>query len=88
MFNIQKIVVMMKIIHLSKRVELQVERHLDDKVGSLSWKFIPFPMIGVKRVGKMIDDEELLWNGDTSIHLMWLFFELTLVINDKIKDKL
>lgn len=79
---------MMKIIHLSKRVELQVERHLDDKVGSLSWKFIPFPMIGVKRVGKMIDDEELLWNGDTSIHLMWLFFELTLVINDKIKDKL
>ena len=78
---------MMKIIHLSKRVELQVERHLDDKVGSLSWKFIPFPMIGVKRVGKMIDDEELLWNGDTSIHLMWLFFQLTLVIDDKIKEE-
>lgn len=74
---------MMKIISLSKRVELQIECHLDDKVGSLSWKFIPFPMIGVKRVGKMIDDEELLWNGDTFIHLMWLFFELTLVINDK-----
>ena len=88
MFNIQKIVVMMKIIHLSKRVELQVECHLDTKVGSLSWMFAPFPMIGIKRVGKMIDDEELLWNGDTSIHLMWLFFELTLVINDKIKDKL
>lgn len=65
---------MMKIIHFSKRVELQVECHLDNKVGSLSWKFIPFPMIGIKRVGKMIDDEELLWNGDTSIHLMWLFF--------------
>ena len=78
---------MMKIIHLSKRVELQVERHLDDNVGSLSWKFIPFPMIGIKRVGKMIDDEELLWNGYTSIHLMWLFFELTLVIDDKIKEE-
>lgn len=79
---------MMKIIHLSKRVELQVECHLDNKVGSLSWKFIPFPMIGIKRRGKMIDDEVLLYNGDTSIHLMWLFFELTLVIDDKIKDKL
>lgn len=78
----------MKIMNLSKRVELQVECHLDNKVGSLSWKFIPFPMIGIKRVGKMINDEELLWNGDTSIHLMWLFFELTLVIDDKIKDKL
>ena len=88
MFNIQRVVVMMKIIHLSKRVELQIECHLDNKVGSLSWKFIPFPIIGIKRCGKMIDDEELLWNGDTSIHLMWLFFELTLVINDKIKDKL
>ena len=79
---------MEKIIHFSKRVELQVECHLDDKVGSLSWKFIPFPMIGIKRTGKMIDDGVLLWNGDTSIHLMWLFFELTLVIDDKIKDKL
>jgi hypothetical protein len=79
---------MMKIIHLSKRIELQVECHLDNKVGSLSWKFIPFPMIGVKRFGKMIDDEVLLGNGDTSIYLMWLFFELTLVIDDKIKDKL
>lgn len=78
----------MKIIHLSKRVELQIECHLDNKVGSLSWKFIPFPMIGVKRFGKMVDDEVLLCNGDTSIHLMWLFFELTLVIDDKIKDKL
>ena len=78
----------MKIISLSKRVELQIECHLDNKVGSLSWKFIPFPMIGIKRVGKMIDDEELLWNGDTSIHLMWLFFEIPLVIDDKIKDKL
>ena len=77
----------MKIISLSKRVELQVECHLDDEVGSLSWKFIPFPMIGIKRVGKMIDDEVLLYNGDTSIHLMWLFFELTLVIDDKIKNK-
>lgn len=77
----------MKIISLSKRVELQVECHLDNKVGSLSWKFIPFPMIGIKRVGKMIDDEELLWNGDTSIHLMWLFFEITLVIDDKIKEE-
>lgn len=38
--------------------------------------------------GKMIDDEVLLCNGHTSIHLMWLFFELTLVIDDKIKDKL
>lgn len=74
---------MMKIIHLSKRVELQVERHLDDKVGSLSWKFIPFPMIGIKRMGKMIDDGELLCNGCTSVHLMWLFFELSLVIDDK-----
>lgn len=73
----------MKIIHLSKRVELQVESHIDKKVGSLSWKFIPFPMIGIKRVGKIIDDEELLWNGDTSIHLMWLFFELTLVIDEE-----
>ena len=35
---------MMKIIHFSKRVELQVECHLDDKFGSLSWKFIPFPI--------------------------------------------
>lgn len=78
----------MKIISLSKRVELQIECYLDNKVGSLSWKFIPFPMIGIKRAGKMIDDEELLWNGDTSIHLMWLFFEITLVIDDKIKDKL
>lgn len=78
----------MKIIHLSKRVELQVECYFDNKVGSLSWKFIPFPMIGIKRVGKMIDDEELLWNGDTSIHLMWLFFEFTLVIDDQSKDKL
>lgn len=78
----------MKIIHLSKRVELQIECHLDNKVGSLSWKFIPFPMIGIKRIGKMFDDEVFLWNGDTSINLMWLFFELTLVINDKIKDKL
>lgn len=77
----------MKIIHLSKRVELQVECHLDKKVGSLSWKFIPCPMIGIKRLGKMIDDEVFLCNGDTSIHLMWLFFELTLVINDKIKEE-
>lgn len=76
----------MKIIHLSKRVELQVECHLDDKVGSLSWKIIPFPMIGIKRVGKMIEDEVLLFNGDTSIHLMWLFFELSLVIDDKTND--
>lgn len=78
----------MKIIYLSKRVELKIECHLDNKVGSLSWKFIPFPMIGIKRVGKMIDDEELLWNGDTCIHLMWLFFELTLVIDDKSKEEL
>ena len=78
----------MKIIHLSKRVELQIECYLDYKVGSLSWKFIPFPMLGIKRVGKMIDDEELLWNGDTSIHLMWLFFEIILVIDDKIKEEL
>lgn len=78
---------MMKIIHLSKRVELQIWCHLDNKVGSLSWKFIPFPMIGIKRLGKMFDDEVFL-SGDTSIHLMWLFFELTLVIDDKIKDKL
>lgn len=78
----------MKIISLSKRVELQIECHLDNKVGSLSWKFIPFPMIGIKRVGKMINDEDLLWNGDTSIHLMWLFFEITLVIDDKIKEEL
>lgn len=77
----------MKIIHLSKRVELQIECHLDDKVGSLSWMFIPFPMIGIKRVGKMIDEEVLLYNGDTSIHLMWLFFELTLVIDDKIQEE-
>lgn len=73
----------MKIIHLSKRVELQIECHLDDKFGSLSWRFIPFPMIGIKRFGKMINDGELLYNGDTSIHLMWLFFELSLVIDDK-----
>lgn len=73
----------MKIIHLSKRVELQIECHLDDKFGSLSWKFIPFPMFGVRRFGKMIDDGEFLCNGDTSIHLMWLFFELSLVIDDK-----
>lgn len=78
----------MKIIYLSKRVELQIECHLDDRVGSLSWMFAPFPMIGIKRTGKMIDYEELLYNGDTSIHLMWLFFELTLVIDDKNKDKL
>ena len=77
----------MKIIHLSRRVELQVKCHLDKKVGSLSWKFIPFPMIGIKRVGKFIDDEMLLCNGDTSIHLMWLFFELTLVIDDKIQEE-
>ena len=76
----------MKIIHFSKRVELQVECHLDDKVGSLSWKFIPFPMFGIKRSGKMIDDGELLWNGCTSVHLMWLFFELSLVIEDKTND--
>lgn len=80
--------VMEKIIHFSKRVELQVKCNLDKKVGSLSWMFAPFPMIGIKRTGKMIDDEVLLYNGDTSIHLMWLFFELTLVIDDKIKDKL
>ena len=78
----------MIIIHLSKRIELQLECHLDKKVGSLSWKFIPFPMIGIKRFGKMIDDEVLLWDGDTSIHLMWLFFELTLVIDDKIQEEL
>ena len=77
----------MKIISLSKRVELQIECHLDNKVGSLSWKFIPFPMIGIKRRGKMIDDEVLLYNGDTSIHLMWLFFGITLVIDDKIKEE-
>lgn len=77
---------MMKIIHFSKRVELQVECHLDDKVGSLSWRFIPSPMLGVKRFGKMIDDGELLCNGCTSVHLMWLFFELSLVIDDKIND--
>ena len=77
----------MKIIHFSKRVELQVECHLDDKVGSLSWKFIPFPIFGIKRYGKMIDDGELLCNGFTSAHLMWLFFELSLVIDDKIKEE-
>lgn len=73
----------MKIISLSKRVELQIECHLDDKVGSLSWKFIPFPMIGIKRSGKMIDDGVLFYNRCTSVHLMWLFFELSLVIDDK-----
>lgn len=78
---------MMKIIHFSKRVELQVECNLNDRVGSLSWMFAPFPMIGIKRMGKMIDDGELLCNGDTSVHLMWLFFELTLVIADKIKEE-
>lgn len=78
----------MKIIYLSKRVELQIECRLDDRVGSLSWAFVPFPMIGIKRTGKMIDDGELLCNGCTSVHLMWLFFELSLVIDDKIKDKL
>ena len=73
----------MKIIHLSKRVELQIECHLDDNVGSLSWKSIPFPMFGVRRLGKMIDDGELLCNGCTSVHLMLLVFELSLVIDDK-----
>ena len=77
----------MKIIHLSRLVELLVECHLDKKVGSLCWKFILFPMIGIKRFGKMIDDELLLYNGHTSIHLMWLFFELTLVIDDKIQEE-
>lgn len=79
---------MMKIIHFSKRVELQVECHLDDKVGGLSFVFVPFPMIGIKRKGKKIVDEKLLCNGWTSIHLMWLFFGLLLVIDDKINDKL
>ena len=73
----------MKVIHLSKRVELQIGCHLDNKLGSLSWRFIPFPMIGIKRLGKMFDDEVFLCNGYTSFHLMWLFFELTLVIDDK-----
>lgn len=77
---------MMKIIHLSKRVELQVECHLDDKVGGLSFVFVPFPMIGIKRKSKKIVDEKLLCNGWTSIHLMWLFFGLLLVIDDKTKD--
>lgn len=45
-------------------------------------------MIGIKRFGKMYDDEVLLCNGHTSVHLMRLFFEIILVIDDKIKDKL
>lgn len=76
----------MKIFKLSKRVELQVECHLDTRVGSLSFVFVPFPMIGIKRKGKKIVDEKLLCNGWTSIHLMWLFFGLLLVIDDKTKD--
>lgn len=76
----------MKIIHLSKRVELQVECNLDYKVGSLSFVFVPFPMIGIKRKGKKIVDEKWLCNGWTSIHLMWLFFGLLLVIDDKTND--
>lgn len=78
----------MKIIHFSKQVELQVECNLNDRVGSLSWMFAPFPMIGIKRTGKMIGDGVLLCSGCTSVHLMWLFFGLLLVIDDKIKDKL
>jgi hypothetical protein len=76
----------MKIIHLSKRAELQFECHLDTKNGGLSCSFLPMPTIGIKRYGKVIDDGEILWNGDTSIHLMWLFFELSLVIDDKPND--
>ena len=72
----------------TKRVELQIECHLHNKVGTLSWKFIPFPMIGIKRLGKMIAEEILLWNGDTSFHLMWMFFEFTIVIEDKSKEEL
>ena len=70
----------MKIFKLSKRAELQFECHLDTKNGGISCSFLPLPTIGIKRYGKVIDDGEILWGGDTSIHLMWLFFEITLII--------
>lgn len=73
----------MKIIHLSKRAELQIETHLDKEMGSLFFKFTPFPMIGIKRFGGVANDEQTLIKGSTSFHLMWLFFELTLDIDDK-----
>lgn len=77
----------MKIFKLSKRAELQFECHLDTKNGGLSCSFLPLPTIGIKRFGKVIGDREILLNGDTSIHLMWLFFEITLVIDDKIQEE-
>lgn len=72
----------MKVFKLSKRTELQFGCRLYTKNGSLSYSFLPLPTIGIKRYGKVIDDGNILWNGDTSIRLMWLFFEITLVIDD------
>ena len=40
-------------------------------------------MIGVKRFGGVANDEQTLIKGSTSFHLMWLFFELTLDIDDE-----
>lgn len=73
----------MKIIHLSKRTDLIIESHLYKDLGRLFFKFMFFPTIGVERFGGVANDEQTLMKGSTTFHLMWLFFEITLDIEDK-----
>lgn len=72
-----------KIFHLTKRVVVEIHWDLHKKHGSWSWKFIPIPIIALKRCGPLYEDGSYLWNGETHIHFMWLFLDVVLSIEDR-----
>lgn len=74
---------MFKIFRISKRVLVELHFHLDTELGDWSYRFSLLPTIGVKRIGKAYDLDVCLFQGETDIHLMWLFFEVALVIEDE-----